>query len=107
MSWAKFLNRLTDAFPFWVLAASLLALYRPSFFTWFSGPFIPAGLGVIMLGMGLTLTLDDFKRVLKIPFQVFIGVLLQYTVMPSVGWACSYLFHLSPELAVGLILVAC
>ena len=100
------LNRLTNLFPVWVLAASLLALWIPEIFTWFKGPLIPAGLGVIMLGMGLTLSPDDFKGVLKYPQWVFLGILLQYTVMPASGWALGYFFRLPAPLAVGLILVA-
>lgn len=60
-----------------------------------------------MLGMGLTLTLDDFKRVLKFPKSVLIGVFLQYTVMPLSGYAIAYIYDLPTPFAVGLILVAC
>jgi len=60
-----------------------------------------------MLGMGLTLCLDDFKGILKYPLWVFIGVLLQYTIMPFLGWSLGYIFNLSAPLAAGLILVAC
>lgn len=101
------LNRLTNLFPVWVLAASLLALWIPEIFTWFKGPLIPAGLGVIMLGMGLTLSPDDFKGVLKYPQWVLLGLVLQYTVMPASGWAFALLYHLPASLAAGLILVAC
>jgi bile acid:Na+ symporter, BASS family len=95
------------AFPVWVIVASALALWYPPLFTWFTGPLITIGLGVIMLGMGLTLTLDDFKRILKFPHWVFLGVLLQYTVMPALGWGLGYLFGLPTPFAVGLILVSC
>ncbi len=60
-----------------------------------------------MLGMGLTLTLDDFKRILKFPKSVFIGIFLQYTVMPVSGYIVALLYDLPNPLAVGLILVAC
>jgi BASS family bile acid:Na+ symporter len=98
---------LTNAFPIWVLASSLLALWRPGLFTWFSGPLITVGLGIIMLGMGLTLGLDDARRVADRRGSVGLGVLLQYTVMPSVGWALAWLYRLPTPFAVGLILVAC
>lgn len=101
------ISRLTNAFPFWVLIASAIALVYPVAFTWFSGPLIPVGLGVIMLGMGLTLRLEDFEEVFKRPFLVFLGVFLQYTVMPGLGWSLSYLFQLPPPYAAGLVLVAC
>jgi len=101
------LNILTNLFPLWVLAGALLALWQPALFTWFSGPLIPAGLGIIMLGMGLTLTVDDFRRIVKMPGRIFTGALLQYTIMPLLGWSIAALFKLPPPLAAGLILVAC
>ena len=77
----------TFAFPVWVLLASLLALWRPEIFTWFRGNLITVGLGLIMLGMGLTLEVDDFRRVLRRPAPIGLGVVLQYLVMPLMaGW---------------------
>lgn len=101
------LSALTNGFPFWVLIASLLALWRPALFTWFSGPLITVGLGIIMLGMGLTLGLSDFRRVADRPWAMAAGVILQYTVMPTMGWTVAWLFGLPTPFAVGLILVSC
>jgi len=101
------MQRIVTLFPVWVLAASLLALCYPPIFTWFSGPFITIGLGIIMLGMGITLEWNDFKRIGKIPGKVLIGVALQYTVMPIFGYTLGYVFQLPKEYAVGLCLVAC
>lgn len=101
------ITRLTNAFPVWVVIASVISLIHPPVFTWFTGPMIMAGLGIIMLGMGLTLSIEDFKGVLKFPGWVLIGILLQYTVMPFLGWSLASLFNLPTPLAVGLILVAC
>jgi BASS family bile acid:Na+ symporter len=98
---------LTSAFPLWVLVASLLALWQPWLFTWFTGPLITIGLGVIMLGMGLTLGLDDARRVAHQRGAMSAGVILQYSVMPSLGWGLAWLFDLPTPFAVGLILVAC
>lgn len=94
-------------FPLWALAASLLALYEPSLFTWFSGGLITAGLAVIMLGMGLTLEPSDFRRVARTPRLVATGVALQYLVMPFLGWSLATVMDLPAPLAAGLILVAC
>lgn len=85
----------------------MIALIRPELMTWFHGPLISIGLGIIMLGMGLTLSTEDFKRVLMMPAAVLTGVALQYTVMPFLGWSLGYLFKLSAPLAAGLVLVAC
>jgi len=98
---------LINAFPLWVLLASLLALWRPGLFTWFSGPLITAGLAVIMLGMGLTLSLEDARRVAHRRLSVGTGVALQYTVMPLMGWVVAAAYRLPAPFAVGLILVSC
>ena len=60
-----------------------------------------------MLGMGLTLTVEDFKQVMKFPKWVMVGIILQYTVMPLLGWSLGYIFKLPVNLAVGLVLVSC
>ncbi len=103
----RILSWITAAFPLWILLACVASMIHPPLFTWFSGPFITVGLGLIMLGMGLTLKLEDFRGVVEHPLQVALGVGLQYTVMPALGWSLGYLFGLSTELAVGLALVAC
>jgi len=97
---------ITNGYPAWVLAAAVLALVEPGIFTWFGGEWITAGLGVIMLGMGLTLTGSDFKRIASSPLPVISGVALQYLVMPFSGWLIAMLFDLPAPFAVGLILVA-
>ncbi|RPI92663.1 MAG: bile acid:sodium symporter family protein, partial [Spirochaetales bacterium] len=101
------MNRIVALFPVWVLLASVIALIHPPVFTWFSGSLITLGLGVIMLGMGITLEWEDFKRVLTMPGRVVLGVALQFGVMPFLGWSLGYLFDLPREFAVGLGLVAC
>lgn len=107
MKLLRVLELFSNLFPLWVSLAALIALLEPQLLTWFQGPFITWGLGVIMLGMGLTLTLDDFKRILLFPSWVFMGILLQYTVMPFLGWSLGHLFSLPNAMAVGLILVSC
>ena len=103
----RLLTFLINAFPLWALLASVAALFWPELFTWFSGPLITVGLGIIMLGMGLTLTLDDFRRVAKRRRGVATGVTLQYTLMPLSGWGIAWLLDLPTPFAVGLILVSC
>jgi BASS family bile acid:Na+ symporter len=103
----KVLVFLTNAFPLWIIIGSCLALYKPELFTWFSGPFITYGLGVIMLGMGLTLRPEDFKVVIKTPRWVIAGAALQFTLMPFLGWSLGYVFDLPLHFAVGLIIVSC
>ena len=96
-----------NLFPLWVILFSFTALLRPELFTWFSGNLITLGLGIIMLGMGLTLKITDFKILFKNPRWTIIGVLTQFSVMPFLGWAISKIFDLPNFFAVGLILVSC
>jgi BASS family bile acid:Na+ symporter len=103
----RLLSILTNLFPIWVLAGGALALVHPNWFTWFSGDFITWGLAVIMLGMGITLSVDDFKAVLKMPRAVGIGFVAHYAIMPFLGWSIAHLLRLETPFAVGLILVAC
>lgn len=102
----RLLNLLANLFPVWVLASCLIALWRPSAFAWF-GPWVVTGLGVIMLGMGVTLSLGDFARVLRTPRPILLGFAAQFSIMPLLGWAIAVAFRLPTELAVGLILVSC
>jgi bile acid:Na+ symporter, BASS family len=101
------LTLLTNLFPVWVLLAGVTALIRPELFTWFSGPFIVWGLAVIMLGMGVTLSVEDFKAVVKMPKAVAVGFVAQYTIMPFMGWCVAHALKLPEQFAAGLILVAC
>jgi BASS family bile acid:Na+ symporter len=64
-------------------------------------------LGVVLFGMGLTLSLDDFGRILKQPLMVIVGTVAHYVIMPLVAVFLCWLFHLSGPLAVGVILVGC
>ena len=84
-----------------------LALVQPDLFTWFRGPWIVWGLAVIMLGMGVTLTIADFKTVTRMPKPVAVGLVAQYTIMPLLGWGIGLALKLPTEYAVGLVLVAC
>ena len=103
----RFLLVSANWFPAWVLAAALLALWQPSLFTWFSGPWIVWGLALVMLCMGLTLNVADFAAVLRLPGAVALGFAAQYTIMPLIGWSVGKMLALPAPFAVGLILVAC
>jgi BASS family bile acid:Na+ symporter len=68
--------------------------------------FMPLALAVIMLGLGLSLTLDDFRRILVYPRAVIVGLACQVLLLPVVCFAIATAFGLGPELAVGLMLLA-
>lgn len=103
MSWERF----TLLFPLWTVLGAGSSLMEPGLFTWFQGLWITAGLGVIMLGMGLGLTPQDFLRVGNHPRPVVIGALSQFLVMPFLAAGLALLLRLPAPLAVGLILVGC
>jgi BASS family bile acid:Na+ symporter len=88
----------------WVALATAAALIWPAGFTWFQ-PLIVPGLGLIMFGMGITLTPADFKRVAGQPYAVGVGLAAQFLIMPLAAAGISKSFDLSPALAAGLILV--
>ena len=68
--------------------------------------FLPIALGIIMLGLGLSLTIADFQRVVKFPKVIFIGLFCQMIILPVVCFSIAKGFGLAPELAVGLMLLA-
>lgn len=93
-------------FALWVLVFAAIAFINPSLFS-FVGPYIALILGVIMFGMGVTMTVDDFKGVFKQPKSVLIGTVAQFTIMPLLAYALAVLFKLPTEIAIGVILVGC
>jgi BASS family bile acid:Na+ symporter len=100
------LQLFTNGFALGVTLGAVLAWIRPDLFTWFK-PYIGPGLGVIMLGMGITLSFKDFKEIFKRPGAIGVGVGAQFIIMPLLGWSLATAFKLERDLAVGLILVSC
>lgn len=90
-----------------VLVVAAVSLYVPASFVWIDTWTINPMLGVIMFGMGLTLSPHDFKVVLSRPKDILIGCLAQFTVMPLLAWLLAWCFSLPKELALGVILVGC
>lgn len=95
-----------NTFAIWVIFFAIVAFFIPDGFTWIA-PHISLLLGVIMFGMGLTLSLEDFQGIVKAPKSVIIGVVAQYTIMPLLAFGLASVLQLSPEVAVGVILVGC
>ena len=94
----------TNYFTFWIIIFSALAYFNPSYFADLRTLIVPA-LGIIMFGMGVTLTVDDFKRVFLRPKDIGVGVITQYTAMPFLGFVLAKIFGLDPLLAAGVVLV--
>lgn len=105
------MKRLCDFIARWmglmVLLVAALSLLVPSGFVWIDTWAINPMIGVIMFGMGLTLSPHDFRIVLSRPKDILIGCLAQFTVMPLLAWLLTRLFTLSDALALGVILVGC
>lgn len=97
-------NVITRFFPLWVVLFAAIAFFYPGLFKPL-GKYIIYLLGLIMLGMGLTMKLDDFKLVFSRPKDVLYGVTLRYMIMPLVAFVIAKLLGLPPSLAAGLILV--
>ncbi len=66
----------------------------------------PTSMFTLMFGMGLSLSLADFRRVLLRPRGTLLGTMLQLVVMPLLGLALVFAFSLDPWLAAGLMTVA-
>lgn len=97
------------AFTVWVIVFVTASLFYPrAFGSWFGidlGILIVPLIQIIMFGMGTTLNVGDFTRVAKMPWPVFIGLVLQFSVMPFAGLGIAMLFGFEPEVAAGVILI--
>lgn len=103
---ARLSRFIASTFVLWVLIFAALAFLYPSQFQWI-GPRIPLLLGLVMFGMGLTISAADFRAVFTRPGDVAIGVGGQFLIMPLLAFALARGFALSPEVATGVILVGC
>ena len=106
MVFDKISRLITRYFTVWLVLCSMLAFFFPDPLK-ANGGWITNMLGLIMLGMGLTMKFDDFKLVFSRPKDVLVGVILRYTIMPLVGFCVAKILDLPPALAAGLILVGC
>ncbi len=106
-SWIRPLR--TYAFAGWVLAFVGVAYFLPVLFLQWGkiacSDLVSPLIQIAMFGMGATLTVGDFSRVLKLPKAVVVGTVLQFCVMPFSGWLLANVFRLPNEVAVGVILI--
>ena len=100
-------QKVGNNFAWIVIIVGIVALFLPASFSWIPSKSLNWLLGVVMFGMGLTLTFDDFKIVATKPLPVLIGFMLQFSVMPLVALLLVKLFNLPLEIAIGVILVGC
>ncbi|MDQ2657261.1 MAG: bile acid:sodium symporter, partial [Bacteroidota bacterium] len=99
------------SYTFWILTAVTFSLYYPQYFTGigdfsFKQLIVPL-LQLIMFGVGTTMGYKDFGGIIKQPKAVLIGVICQFTIMPTVGFTIANTFNFPPEIAAGIILIGC
>lgn len=97
-----------------IILTAIVTFFVPELFVWVKGDTQTVILGIIMLTMGLTLRPEDFKLLAKRPFDILIGSVAQFTIMPLVAFTLTWLFSLIPAfapystaMAIGIILVGC
>jgi len=91
-------------FPLGAIFVSILSVFYPELLSPYKGLIVPL-LGVVMLGMGMTLRPENFLEILKRPRLIAIGVGLQFILMPLIAYLVSILFALPEALIIGMVLL--
>lgn len=94
---------LVKLFPLCAVFISVFAYFFPEVLAQFGYAVVPL-LGFIMLGMGSTLSPQDFRTAFQRPRAVFAGLLLQFFLMPLLAFAVGKLLDLPPEQFAGLVI---
>ena len=93
-------------FALWVILFAVLGFLFPDVFRLVT-PWIVTLLAIIMFGMGLTISADDFREVARRPYDVGVGVLGQFLIMPLLAVLLTKIIPMPPEVAAGVTLVGC
>lgn len=112
---SKFLSKYTSGI---VIAIAILTFAIPQLMSWVNIPIFvdPVSnkftwqsiiIGIIMFSMGLTLTKEDFHILAQRPFDIVIGAVAQYLIMPFLAFTIVKVLNLPDAIALGLILVGC
>lgn len=105
MKYIRLLNNIiTSYFAVWIIIFSVFSFYYPFVFDGLDHLIIPA-LGLVMLGMGMTLDTADFARILQRPRDVSIGIMCQYILMPFLGFLIATSLRVDPLIATGVVLL--
>ncbi len=102
----NFVTFVTKYFSLWIILGVVAAYFNPEPFKPLS-KYVSYCIMAVMLSMGLTVSVSDFKLVILRPKDVFWGIVLRYMIMPFVAFGLTKLLDLPPVLAAGLILVGC
>ncbi|AJD54997.1 sodium-dependent transporter [Streptococcus mutans UA159-FR] len=103
-SLTQFSKKLSKWFTLVVVIWAVFNYFLPTTSRWVI-PNTSYLLGIILFGMGLTLTTEDFVRISKRPVPVALGTVAHYVIMPSLAWLLCLIFHLKGATAAGVILV--
>ena len=101
----------TYQFTVWVLVTVVVGMLYPDRCLSVGGldmrnkHLLTAMIQLVMFGMGTQMTLAEFKNVGRMSYPVAIGVLLQFSVMPVVGWGIAKMLGMPPEIAAGMVLI--
>ena len=83
----KIIEWFINLYAIWIILAFIVGYLYPGAFMWFTkGSWMTLALAVVMLSMGLTLRVEDFKALFATPRVVLIAAISQYTIMPLSGW---------------------
>lgn len=94
----------TTLFPIGAVIITIIAYLSPGVLSQFSNAIVPL-LGIVMLGMGMTLRPENFRDILKRPRIILLGVGLQFLLMPLIAFVVGNLLDLPDTLLVGMVLV--
>jgi bile acid:Na+ symporter, BASS family len=99
------------AFTVWIFTGVAASMFYPLLFQrWGSYKLtnlIEPLMMIIMFGMGTTMSIRDFTQVFLMPKGVIVGLVLQFTIMPLIGFTLASTFGFPPEVAAGIILIGC
>lgn len=103
---AKMSQFVNKTFALWVVIFGIAGFVFPEIFKQI-GPWIAPLLGVVMFGMGLTLSPSDFREIFRRPRDVFLGILAQFTIMPGGAFLLCYALDLPPDVALSVTITSC
>eukprot|EP00322_Chrysochromulina_rotalis_P019392 CAMPEP_0115849580 /NCGR_PEP_ID=MMETSP0287-20121206/11524_1 /TAXON_ID=412157 /ORGANISM="Chrysochromulina rotalis, Strain UIO044" /LENGTH=375 /DNA_ID=CAMNT_0003303555 /DNA_START=17 /DNA_END=1144 /DNA_ORIENTATION=- len=101
----QFSEVFSNLFPVWTASVATLGLMKPAILGGIPTSYFTALLATLMLSMGITLTIDDFKRVLQRPGVVILGFVMCYGLMPAMALGLSKMLGLSTAMTAGMVLV--
>ena len=101
----KFTEIFANLFPIWTILAAVAGVMRPNTFSFMTSGAYTGCLALLMFSMGITLTIDDFKRVFAKPRVIGLGFFACYVLMPALAFVIGNALGLSGPLLAGLILV--